>query len=71
MSDAVRPEDDPGFAGKLAIVTGGGAPDDGIGNAVRAGFFRRRRAMSPARRWSSTAAPASPAPPARRESRRQ
>jgi len=29
MNDSVRPEDDLGFAGKVAIVTGGGAPDDG------------------------------------------
>jgi NAD(P)-dependent dehydrogenase (short-subunit alcohol dehydrogenase family) len=27
-----RPEDDPGLAGRVAIVTGGGAADDGIGN---------------------------------------
>ena len=27
-----RPEDDPGLAGRVAIVTGGGAAGDGIGN---------------------------------------
>ena len=29
---ATRPEDDPGLAGRVAIVTGGGAARDGIGN---------------------------------------
>ena len=29
---ATRPEDDPGLAGRVAIVTGGGAAGDGIGN---------------------------------------
>jgi NAD(P)-dependent dehydrogenase (short-subunit alcohol dehydrogenase family) len=29
---APRPEDDPGLAGRVAIVTGGGAAGDGIGN---------------------------------------
>jgi NAD(P)-dependent dehydrogenase (short-subunit alcohol dehydrogenase family) len=32
MSAATRPEDDQGLAGKVAIVTGGGAAGDGIGN---------------------------------------
>src|SRR5271154_4603091 len=32
MSDNARVEDDLGLAGKVAIVTGGGAPRDGIGN---------------------------------------
>src|SRR5216684_52917 len=32
MSDPQSPVDDLGLAGKAAIVTGGGAPDDGIGN---------------------------------------
>jgi NAD(P)-dependent dehydrogenase (short-subunit alcohol dehydrogenase family) len=42
MSDAVRPEDDLGFAGKVAIVTGGGAPDDGIGNGRAAAMLLAR-----------------------------
>ncbi len=42
MSDSVRPEDDPGFAGKVAIVTGGGAPDDGIGNGRAAAMLLAR-----------------------------
>ena len=29
---ATRPEDDLGLAGRVAIVTGGGAAGDGIGN---------------------------------------
>jgi NAD(P)-dependent dehydrogenase (short-subunit alcohol dehydrogenase family) len=29
---ATRPEDDPELAGRVAIVTGGGAAGDGIGN---------------------------------------
>ena len=32
MGDSVSPSDDLGLAGKVAIVTGGGAADDGIGN---------------------------------------
>jgi NAD(P)-dependent dehydrogenase (short-subunit alcohol dehydrogenase family) len=42
MSDAERPEDDLGFAGKVAIVTGGGAPDDGIGNGRAAAMLLAR-----------------------------
>ncbi len=42
MSDAVRPEDDFGFDGKVAIVTGGGAPDDGIGNGRAAAMLLAR-----------------------------
>ncbi len=38
-----HPEDDLGLAGKVAIVTGGGAPDDGIGNG-RAGAMLLARA---------------------------
>jgi NAD(P)-dependent dehydrogenase (short-subunit alcohol dehydrogenase family) len=32
MNERARPEDDLGLAGKVAIVTGGGAAGDGIGN---------------------------------------
>ena len=32
MSESTRPEDDAGLAGRVAIVTGGGAAGDGIGN---------------------------------------
>jgi len=32
MSEPTRPEDDAGLAGRVAIVTGGGAAGDGIGN---------------------------------------
>ncbi len=42
MSEAMRPEDDLGFAGKVAIVTGGGAPDDGIGNGRAAAMLMAR-----------------------------
>lgn len=42
MSDGARPEDDPGIAGKVAIVTGGGAPDDGIGNGRAAAMLLAR-----------------------------
>jgi NAD(P)-dependent dehydrogenase (short-subunit alcohol dehydrogenase family) len=42
MSDAVRPEDDLGLAGKTAIVTGGGAPDPGIGNGRAAALLLAR-----------------------------
>jgi NAD(P)-dependent dehydrogenase (short-subunit alcohol dehydrogenase family) len=42
MSDAVRVEDDLGLAGKVAIVTGGGAPDDGIGNGRAAALLLAR-----------------------------
>lgn len=32
MSSDMRPEDDPGLEGKVAIIAGGGAPGEGIGN---------------------------------------
>src|ERR1700681_3053905 len=41
MSD-MRPEDDHGLAGKVAIVTGGGAPDEGIGNGRAAAMLLAR-----------------------------
>ena len=42
MSDSVRPEDDLGLSGKVAIVTGGGAPDEGIGNGRAAAILLAR-----------------------------
>jgi NAD(P)-dependent dehydrogenase (short-subunit alcohol dehydrogenase family) len=42
MSDGARPEDDLGLSGKVAIVTGGGAPDDGIGNGRAAAILLAR-----------------------------
>jgi NAD(P)-dependent dehydrogenase (short-subunit alcohol dehydrogenase family) len=42
MSDNARVEDDLGLAGKVAIVTGGGAPDDGIGNGRAAALLLAR-----------------------------
>jgi NAD(P)-dependent dehydrogenase (short-subunit alcohol dehydrogenase family) len=39
MSESARPEDDLGILGKVAIVTGGGAPDDGIGNGRAAAIL--------------------------------
>jgi NAD(P)-dependent dehydrogenase (short-subunit alcohol dehydrogenase family) len=42
MSDSARVEDDLGLAGKVAIVTGGGAPDDGIGNGRAAALLLAR-----------------------------
>jgi NAD(P)-dependent dehydrogenase (short-subunit alcohol dehydrogenase family) len=42
MSDSARPEDDIGLSGKVAIVTGGGAPDDGIGNGRAAAMLLAR-----------------------------
>ena len=36
------PEDDPGLAGKVAIVSGGGAKDDGIGNGRAAAILLAR-----------------------------
>ncbi len=42
MSDGVRLEDDSGLAGKVAIVTGGGAPDAGIGNGRAAALLLAR-----------------------------
>jgi NAD(P)-dependent dehydrogenase (short-subunit alcohol dehydrogenase family) len=37
-----RPEDDPGLDGRVAIVTGGGAADDGIGNGRAAAMLLAR-----------------------------
>src|SRR5262245_42141520 len=37
-----RPEDDPGLAGRVAIVTGSGAADDGIGNGRAAAILLAR-----------------------------
>jgi NAD(P)-dependent dehydrogenase (short-subunit alcohol dehydrogenase family) len=42
MIDGVQVEDDPGLAGKVAIVTGGGAPDGGIGNGRAAALLLAR-----------------------------
>ena len=42
MSDASKLADDLGLAGKVAIVTGGGAPDDGIGNGRAAAMLLAR-----------------------------
>ncbi len=42
MSDPQSPVDDLGLAGKAAIVTGGGAPDDGIGNGRAAAILLAR-----------------------------
>ena len=42
MSNDLRPEDDLGLAGRVAIVTGGGAPDDGIGNGRAAALLLAR-----------------------------
>jgi NAD(P)-dependent dehydrogenase (short-subunit alcohol dehydrogenase family) len=42
VSDDVRAEDDLGLAGKVAIVTGVGAPDDGIGNGRAAALLLAR-----------------------------
>jgi NAD(P)-dependent dehydrogenase (short-subunit alcohol dehydrogenase family) len=43
MSSAIaRPEDDPGLAGKVAILAGGGAAGDGIGNGRAAAILLAR-----------------------------
>src|SRR5436190_5968004 len=42
MSDPARATDDLDLAGKVAIVTGGGAPDDGIGNGRAAAILLAR-----------------------------
>jgi NAD(P)-dependent dehydrogenase (short-subunit alcohol dehydrogenase family) len=42
MSEATHPADDLGLAGKVAIVTGGGAPDAGIGNGRAAALLLAR-----------------------------
>ena len=36
------PEDDPGLAGKVAMVSGGGAAGDGIGNGRAAAILLAR-----------------------------
>ncbi len=42
MSEALPTEDDYGLAGRVAIVTGGGAQDDGIGNGRAAAMLLAR-----------------------------
>jgi NAD(P)-dependent dehydrogenase (short-subunit alcohol dehydrogenase family) len=42
MSQATLPVDDPGLEGKVAIVTGGGAVGDGIGNGRAASILLAR-----------------------------
>jgi len=42
MSDAQAAKDEFGLDGKVAIVTGGGAPDDGIGNGRAAAILLAR-----------------------------
>jgi NAD(P)-dependent dehydrogenase (short-subunit alcohol dehydrogenase family) len=42
MSPATRPEDDAGLAGRVAIVAGGGAAGDGIGNGRAAAILLAR-----------------------------
>src|SRR5271170_2235810 len=42
MSDPQPAFDDLGLAGKAAVVTGGGAPDDGIGNGRAAAILLAR-----------------------------
>ncbi len=42
MSDVSEPKDDAGLAGKVAIVTGGGAAGDGIGNGRAAAILLAR-----------------------------
>jgi NAD(P)-dependent dehydrogenase (short-subunit alcohol dehydrogenase family) len=42
MSAAMRPEDDSGLSGKVAIVLGGGAKGDGIGNGRAAALLLAR-----------------------------
>src|SRR5213593_4772212 len=42
MSDAQHDKDSRGLGGKVAIVTGGGAPDDGIGNGRAAAILLAR-----------------------------
>ena len=43
---ATRPEDDAGLAGKVAIIAGGGAAGDGIGNGRAAAILLSRRARA-------------------------
>jgi NAD(P)-dependent dehydrogenase (short-subunit alcohol dehydrogenase family) len=42
MAQAARAEDDPGLAGKVAIIAGGGAAGDGIGNGRAAAILLAR-----------------------------
>jgi NAD(P)-dependent dehydrogenase (short-subunit alcohol dehydrogenase family) len=42
MSDSTKSQDDSGLAGKVAIVTGGGAAGDGIGNGRAAAILLAR-----------------------------
>src|SRR5512135_385779 len=42
MGEITRPEDDVGLAGKVAIVSGGGAAGDGIGNGRAAAILLAR-----------------------------
>ncbi len=46
MATLDRTEDDAGFAGKVAIVTGGGAAGDGIGNGRAAAMLLARSGAS-------------------------
>lgn len=46
MSTTTRPEDDSGLAGRVAIVTGGGAAGDGIGNGRAACMLLGRSGTS-------------------------
>ena len=46
------PEDDEGLAGKVAIISGGGAAGDGIGNGRAAAILLARAGT---RCWSSIA----------------
>ena len=57
---ATRPEDDAGLAGKVAIIAGGGAAGDGIGNGRAAAILLARAGT---RCWSSTATARWPSAP--------
>ena len=46
MTAEARPSDDTGLAGKVAIVTGGGAAGDGIGNGRAAAMLLARAGVS-------------------------
>ncbi len=46
MAVAARPEDDAGLAGKVAIIAGGGAAGDGIGNGRAAAILLARAGTS-------------------------
>ena len=41
------PEDDAGLAGKVALISGGGAAGDGNGRAAAILFARTQRARAP------------------------